>query len=95
MFTIPLAFTGGFIALMISGQELSMIAMMGFLILSGVVVNNGIVFIDYAIQLRRAGMEKRQALVETGKARMRPILMTALTTVLAMSVMAVSNSVLN
>ena len=92
MFTIPLAFTGGFIALMISGQDLSMIAMMGFLILSGVVVNNGIVFIDYANQLRRAGMEKRQALVETGKARMRPILMTALTTVLAMSVMAVSNS---
>ena len=90
MFTIPLAFTGGFIALMVTGQELSMIALMGFLILSGVVVNNGIVFIDYANQLRRAGMEKRRALIETGKARMRPIMMTALTTVLAMSVMAVS-----
>lgn len=90
MFTIPLAFTGGFIALMVTGQELSIIALMGFLILSGVVVNNGIVFIDYANQLRRAGMEKRRALIETGKARMRPIMMTALTTVLAMSVMAVS-----
>ena len=90
MFTIPLAFTGGFLALMITGSELSIIALMGFLILAGVVVNNGIVFIDYANRLRRAGMEKRQALVETGKARMRPILMTSLTTVLAMSVMAVS-----
>lgn len=92
MFTIPLAFTGGFLALMITGQDLSIIALMGFLILSGVVVNNGIVFIDYANRLRRAGMEKREALRETGKARMRPILMTSLTTVLAMSVMAVSHS---
>ena len=90
MFTIPLAFTGGFLALMATGEELSMIAMMGFLILSGVVVNNGIVFIDYANQLRRDGMEKRAALIETGKSRMRPILMTALTTILAMCVMAVS-----
>ena len=90
MFTIPLAFTGGFLALMVTGQNLSMLSLMGFLILSGVVVNNGIVFIDYANQLRRSGMEKRQALKETGKARMRPIMMTALTTILAMSIMAVS-----
>ncbi|MBE5880896.1 MAG: hypothetical protein E7289_01090 [Lachnospiraceae bacterium] len=90
LFTIPLAFTGGFLGLMITGEDISMIAMMGFLILSGVVVNNGIVFVDYTNQLRLAGMEKLEALVETGKARMRPILMTALTTILAMMTMALS-----
>lgn len=67
-----------------------MIAMMGFLILAGVVVNNGIVFVDYVNQLRLEGVEKREALVETGKTRMRPILMTALTTILAMMTMALS-----
>ena len=91
MFTIPLAFTGGFLALMITEHEISIIALMGFLVLSGIVVNNGIVFIDYTNKLRRGGMEKRRALIETGKTRMRPILMTSLTTILAMSVMAVSN----
>lgn len=90
LFTIPLAFTGGLIGLMMAGEDISMIAMMGFLILAGVVVNNGIVFVDYTNQLRLAGMEKREALVETGKARMRPILMTALTTILAMMTMAFS-----
>ena len=65
-------------------------ALMGFLVLSGVVVNNGIVFVDYANKLRLDGMEKREALIETGKTRMRPIMMTALTTILAMSVMALS-----
>ncbi|WP_206045625.1 efflux RND transporter permease subunit [Hornefia butyriciproducens] len=91
MFTIPLAFTGGFLALMITGEELSMISLMGFLILSGVVVNNGIVFIDYANQMRKAGMDRVEALVKTGRDRMRPIMMTALTTILAMSVMALSH----
>lgn len=90
IFTIPLAFTGGLIALLIAGQEISMMALMGFLVLSGVVVNNGIVFVDYANQLRLGGMEKREALVETGMTRMRPILMTAMTTILAMSTMAFS-----
>ena len=91
MLTIPLAFTGGFLALFISGEEISMICLMGFLVLAGVIVNNGIVFVDYVNQLRIGGMEKREALVETGKTRMRPILMTALTTILAMSTMAFSN----
>lgn len=91
LLTIPLAFTGGFIALFISGQEISIICLMGFLVLAGVIVNNGIVFVDYVNQLRLGGMEKREALVETGKTRMRPILMTALTTILAMSTMAFSN----
>ena len=91
LLTIPLAFTGGFLALFISGQEISIICLMGFLVLAGVIVNNGIVFVDYVNQLRLGGMEKREALVETGKTRMRPILMTALTTILAMSTMAFSN----
>lgn len=88
MFTIPLAFTGGLLALMITGQELSMIAMLGFLVLSGVVVNNGIVFVDYVNQLRLGGMDKFEALILTGKTRLRPILMTALTTILGLSTMA-------
>lgn len=90
LFTIPLAFTGGFLGIFISGQEISLVAMMGFLMLAGVVVNNGIVFVDYANQMRLEGMEKREALVETGRSRMRPILMTMLTTVLAMSTMVFS-----
>ena len=90
LFTIPLAFTGGFLALFLTGTELSVVAMMGFLVLAGVVVNNGIVFVDYANQLRISGMERRDALVKTGRTRMRPILMTALTTILAMSTMALS-----
>lgn len=91
LLTIPLAFTGGFLGLLISGEEISIICLMGFLVLAGVIVNNGIVFVDYVNQLRLGGMEKKEALVETGKTRMRPILMTALTTILAMSTMAFSN----
>ncbi|MCF0145797.1 MAG: efflux RND transporter permease subunit [Eubacterium sp.] len=84
MFTIPLAFTGGMLALIIAGRPLTLLALMGFLILIGTVVNNGIVFVDFANQLRLGGMERRDALIATGKTRMRPILMTALTTILAM-----------
>ena len=90
IFTVPLAFTGGMIGLLISGHQISALAMMGFMILMGTVVNNGIVFVDYANQLRLQGVEKRQALIATGKVRMRPILMTALTTILSMSVMVFS-----
>lgn len=89
MFTIPLAFTGGLLALLITGNDISVISMLGFLVLSGVVVNNGIVFVDYINQLRLGGMNKKDAIVETGRTRIRPILMTALTTVLAMSTMAI------
>ncbi|MDO4174822.1 MAG: efflux RND transporter permease subunit [Eubacteriales bacterium] len=88
MFTLPLAFTGGFLALVITRQELSVISMLGFILLAGVVVNNGIVFVSCVNELRLDGMPKREALVEAGKMRMRPILMTALTTVLSMSTMA-------
>ncbi|MCC3866162.1 efflux RND transporter permease subunit [Terrisporobacter petrolearius] len=88
MFTIPLAFTGGLLALIITGQELSVISMLGFLVLAGVVVNNGIVFVDYVNQLRISGLNKKDAIIEAGRTRIRPILMTALTTILAMSTMA-------
>lgn len=88
MFTIPLAFTGGLLALQITGFELSVISMLGFLVLAGIVVNNGIVFVDYANQLRLHGTERHQALIETGLARIRPILMTALTTIFGLSTMA-------
>ena len=87
LFTIPLAFTGGMVGLLIAGEQLSMLSMLGFVILMGTVVNNGIVFVDYTNQLRIGGLERRDALVATGKTRMRPILMTALTTILAMSMM--------
>lgn len=87
IFTVPLAFTGGLLGLWGAGETLSMTGLLGFVILMGTVVNNGIVFVDYANQLRMGGMERRMALIATGKTRMRPILMTALTTILAMSTM--------
>ena len=87
LFTIPLAFTGGMLGLMLAREQLSLISLMGFLILMGVVVNNGIVFVDYANQLRIGGLGRTDALVATGRTRMRPILMTTLTTVLAMTTM--------
>lgn len=92
MFTIPLAFTGGFFALFFTGNEVSVIAMIGFVMLSGIIVNNGIVLVDYINQLRKEGYDKKEAIVEAGKTRLRPILMTALTTILAMSTMAVGTS---
>lgn len=88
MFTMPLAFTGGLLALWMCGMEISMISMLGFLVLAGIVVNNGIVFIDYVNQLRASGMERRDALVRAGQTRLRPILMTALTTILGLTTMA-------
>lgn len=88
LFTIPLAFTGGFLGLLVTGFELSMISMLGFLMLAGIVVNNGIVFIDYVNQLRLNGLDKKSALILAGKTRIRPILMTALTTILGLLTLA-------
>ncbi|MFR3910363.1 MAG: efflux RND transporter permease subunit [Clostridium paraputrificum] len=88
LFTIPLAFTGGLLALLLTGFNLSMIAMLGFLVLAGVVVNNGIVFVDYVNQLRLEGVDKKEALIVAGRTRIRPILMTALTTILGLSTLA-------
>ena len=90
LFTIPLAFTGGFMGLWMSGSEISVIAMIGFVMLSGIIVNNGIVLVDYINQLREQGMEKYEAIVEAGRTRLRPILMTALTTILGLVPMVVS-----
>ena len=83
MFTIPLAFTGGLFALYFTGNEVSVVAMIGFVMLAGIIVNNGIVMVDFINQLRRGGMEKKDAIIESGKTRLRPILMTALTTIFA------------
>ncbi len=88
MFTVPLAFTGGFLGLLVSGGLMSVIAMIGFVMLSGIIVNNGIVFIDYTNQLVAAGYGTNEALVEAGRTRLRPIVMTALTTILGLSTMA-------
>lgn len=90
IFTVPLAFTGGMLGLMLFGQQISSMSLMGFMILMGTVVNNGIVFVDYANKLRIQGVDKKTALIVTGKTRMRPILMTAMTTILSMSVMVFS-----
>lgn len=89
MFTIPLAFTGGFAALYLCGMEVSVVSMIGFIMLSGIIVNNGIVLIDYINQLRALGIPRREAIVQAGRTRLRPILMTVLTTVLGLVFMAV------
>ena len=91
MFTIPLAFTGGFLGLIISGSEISVIALIGFIMLAGIIVNNGIVLVDYINQLRSEGMEKREAILTAGRTRIRPVLMTALTTILALCTMVFSH----
>ena len=88
MFTIPLAFTGGFLALLLTGMEFSIISMIGFVMLMGIIVNNGIVLVDYINQLRLEGWDRREAILEAGVTRIRPILMTSLTTILGLFVMA-------
>lgn len=91
--TVPLAFTGGLFGLICVGEQLSMLSMMGFAVLMGTVVNNGIVFVDYVNQLRRGGLDKRNALIAAGRTRMRPIMMTALTTILAMLPLIFSDAI--
>ena len=92
MFTIPLAFTGGFLALLLCGMEISVVSLIGFVMLVGIIVNNGIVLVDYINQLRLEGSERRKAIVEAGITRMRPILMTTITTILGLIDMAVNAS---
>ncbi len=88
MFTLPLAFTGGFLALVITDMDLSVVAMIGLIMLTGIIVNNGIVLVDYINILRRQGMEKREAICRAAGLRLRPILMTSLTTILGLTTMA-------
>ena len=88
MFTIPLAFTGGFLILFFANMPISVVAAIGLIILTGVVVNNGIVLVDYTNQLVDSGLEIKDALLEAGRTRLRPVIMTALTTILALVTMA-------
>ena len=92
MFTIPLAFTGGFMALLIAGIEVSVVSLIGFVMLVGIIVNNGIVLVDYINQQRLAGMERREAIIDACVTRLRPILMTSLTTILGLIVTAVAKN---
>ncbi len=92
MFTIPLAFTGGFLALLLSGIEVSVISLIGFVMLVGIIVNNGIVLVDYINQQRLAGMGLREAIIDAGVTRLRPILMTSLTTILGLVVTALAKN---
>ena len=88
MFSIPFAFTGCFLLLLLVGENLSMNAFLGLVILMGIVVNNGIVLLDYVNQLRLKGMAMKEAILEAGKKRLRPVLMTAFTTIAGMLPMA-------
>ncbi len=88
MLTIPLAFTGGFGILYLFGHQVSIVAIIGLIILSGVVVNNGIVLVDYINQLRQRGYALKEAITRAGRIRLRPIFMTALTTILALMPLA-------
>ena len=84
LFTVPVALVGVVAALFVTGSTVSVMVLLGVIILVGIVVNNGIVLIDYTNQLRRKGLGRREALVEAGRVRLRPILMTTLTTVLGL-----------
>ncbi len=88
MFTIPFAFTGVFLALFITGTPLSLIALIGAIMLVGIVVKNGIVMVDFTNLLRERGESINQAVIASGKSRLRPVLMTSLTTILGMAPMA-------
>lgn len=90
MFSVPYALTGALLGLFISGTTLSMPAMMGMIMLAGIVVNNAIVLIDYINQLKEKGMTLEEAILKAGPTRLRPIIMTTLTTVLAMLPVALS-----
>lgn len=89
MGTVPLAFAGAFIGLLIGGFEVSIVAMIGLIMLMGIVVNNGIVLVDCMNQLREEGMEKSEAIVKATTMRIRPVLMTAVTTILGLLPLAV------
>lgn len=90
MFAIPFSFTGVFLALFLTGTTLSIIAGMGAVLLIGIVVKNGIVMVDFINLMRDRGLELNEAIVVSGKSRLRPVLMTAMTTMLGMLPMALS-----
>jgi hydrophobic/amphiphilic exporter-1 (mainly G- bacteria), HAE1 family len=92
MFTIPLGIIGVVIALLVAGKTVSLVSLIGFIILGGIAVNNGIVMIDYINQLKHKGIDKRDAILKGCSVRLRPVLITALTTMIGMLPMAVSTS---
>jgi len=92
MFTIPLAFVGVVLALLISGNPINLPVLIGFVILGGIAVNNGIVMVDYINQLKKRGVEKKDAILQACAVRLRPVLITALTTIFGMLPMALSTS---
>ena len=92
MFTIPLALFGVIIALLVSGKPISLPVLIGFIMLGGIAVNNGIVMVDYINQLKRRGLEKKEAILQACAVRLRPVLITAFTTILGMLPMAISTS---
>ncbi len=92
MFTIPLALVGVILALLFTGRPISLPVMIGFVMLGGIAVNNGIVMVDYINQLKRRGVEKKEAILQASAVRLRPVLITAFTTILGMLPMAMSTS---
>jgi HAE1 family hydrophobic/amphiphilic exporter-1 len=90
LFTIPLALVGAVLALFVTGTTVNVVAFIGVIMLAGIVVNNAIILVDMINQLRSKGMEKTEAILEAGRARLRPIMMTTLTTVLGLLPMAIS-----
>jgi HAE1 family hydrophobic/amphiphilic exporter-1 len=88
LFTIPLALVGAVLALFFTGTTISIVALIGVIMLAGIVVNNAIVLVDLINQLRAQGVERFDAIMEAGRARLRPILMTSLTTALGLLPMA-------
>jgi multidrug efflux pump subunit AcrB len=91
MFSLPFAFTGVFLALWLTGTSMSIIAMIGAIMLVGIVVKNGIVMVDFTNLLRDRGMSINQSVINAGKSRLRPVLMTSLTTILGMLPLALSS----
>ncbi len=89
LFTIPLALVGAILALFVTGTTVNVVAFIGVIMLAGIVVNNAIVLVDLINQLQAQGMEKMSAIMEAGRARLRPILMTTLTTTLGLTPMAI------
>jgi HAE1 family hydrophobic/amphiphilic exporter-1 len=92
MFTIPLALIGVVLALLITGKPVSLPILIGFIMLGGIAVNNGIVMVDYMNQLKRKGVDRKEAILQASSVRLRPVLITALTTILGMLPMAIDSS---
>jgi HAE1 family hydrophobic/amphiphilic exporter-1 len=90
--SVPFAFAGAFLAMLITGKDLDMVAALGLVMLVGIVVKNGIVLVDYINLMRDRGYDLKEAIALSGKSRLRPVVMTSLTTILGMVPMALSTS---